>query len=200
MPLIDSSTFSGYGKPNDLRRQVRDWLIKGYLVSLKKGLYVFSEEYRKIQPLNLFIANFLVAPSYVSLEYALAFYELIPERVGVITSVTTKKTKVFKNVFGRYEYHSVKESLFFGYKKIKLEGNNVFVALPEKALVDYFYLNPDAKADFSYFDSLRLQNLDAMNTESLKSVALKIKNRRVTKITQKLLLYREEHKKRLKTL
>ena len=83
-PLIDASTFTLYSKDSrHLRRQVREWVKRGYLLRLKKGLYPFSPAYRRIEPSPLFIANFLLSPSYLSVEYALGFYDLIPERVTV---------------------------------------------------------------------------------------------------------------------
>jgi len=108
-PLIDSSTFVLLpGDTQGLRCDVQYWRKHGYLIPLKRGIYVFSEDLRK-QPLSMgFIANNLLLPSYVSLEYALSYYDLIPERVTVYTSVTTQKTTTFKTPIGIFEYHSVK--------------------------------------------------------------------------------------------
>ncbi|MCK9257972.1 MAG: hypothetical protein M0P02_07855, partial [Sulfurospirillaceae bacterium] len=57
-----------------------NYMVKiGDLISLKRGVYVFSEKYR-IKDLNyILIANILHKPSYVSFEYALSYYGLIPE-------------------------------------------------------------------------------------------------------------------------
>ena len=200
-PLIDSSTFSLYNeKPQSLRRQVREWVRKDYLIPLKRGLYIFSDEWRKIQPSVLFMANFLVLPSYVSLEYALSFYELIPEKVTTVTSVTTKKTKIFTNLLGSFEYRSIKEDLFFGFKKeIDKEGKEFFIALPEKALLDYFYLNPHFQGNFSELESLRLQNLEALNIKLLETYGLKY-NKRIRKIAQVLTRFVKKEKARYKRL
>lgn len=199
-PLIDSSTFSLYNeKPQSLRRQVREWIKKDYLIPLKRGLYIFSGEWRKIQPSVLFIANFLVLPSYVSLEYALGFYDIIPEKVTVVTSVTTKKTKIFKNLLGSFEYRSIKENLFFGLKKEIDNNQEFFIALPEKALLDYFYLNSHFQGNFSELESLRLQNLENLNTELLETYGLKY-NKRIRKITQVLVELVKKEKARYKRL
>ena len=94
-PFIESSTYSLYtSNPDILRVQVNKWKQKGYLLKLKKGLYVFSQKYGKYPISGLLIANYLVYPSYVSLECALGFYDLIPEMVSVFTSITTKKLTV----------------------------------------------------------------------------------------------------------
>lgn len=199
-PVIDSSTFALYNeKPQDLRRQVREWIKKGYLIPLKRGLYLFSGEWRKIQPSVLFMANFLVLPSYVSLEYGLAFHQIIPEKVTVVTSVTTKKTKIFQNLLGSFEYHSIKEELFFGFKKEIDNAQEFFIALPEKALLDYFYLNNHFRGNFSELASLRLQNLEALNIKLLEDYGLKY-NERIRKITRVLIEFIEKETARYRRL
>ncbi len=199
-PLIDSSTFSLYNeKPQSLRRQVREWVKKDYLIPLKRGLYILSSQWRKIQPSVLFMANFLVLPSYVSLEQALGFYGIIPEKVTVITSVTTKKTKIFKNLVGNFEYRSIKEDLFFGFKKEIDNNQEFFIALPEKALLDFFYLNNHFQGNFSELESLRLQNLELLNTKSLETYGLRY-NKRVRKIAKVLIEFAEKEKSRYRRL
>ncbi len=199
-PLIDSSTFSLYNeKPQSLRRQVREWVKKDYLIPLKRGLYIFSSQWRKVQPSVLFMANFLVLPSYVSLEQALGFYGIIPEKVTVITSVTTKKTKIFNNLVGSFEYRSIKEDLFFGFKKEIDNNQEFFIALPEKALLDFFYLNNHFQGDFSELESLRLQNLEALNMELLETYGLRY-NKRIRKIAKVLIEFAEKEKGRYRRL
>lgn len=199
-PLIDSSTFSLYNeKPQNLRRQVREWVKKDYLIPLKRGLYIFSSQWRKIQPSVLFMANFLVLPSYVSLEQALGFYEIIPEKVTVITSVTTKKTKIFKNLVGSFEYRSIKKNLFFGFKKEIDNNQEFFIALPEKALLDFFYLNNHFQGDFSELESLRLQNLEVLNIKLLETYGLKY-NKRIRKIAEVLIEFVKKEKGRYRRL
>jgi len=199
-PLIDSSTFSLYNeKPQNLRRQVREWVKKDYLIPLKRGLYIFSSQWRKIQPSVLFMANFLVLPSYVSLEQALGFYEIIPEKVTVITSVTTKKTKIFRNLVGSFEYRSIKEDLFFGFKKEIDNNQEFFIALPEKALLDFFYLNNHFQGNFSELESLRLQNLEVLNIRLLETYGLKY-NKRIRKIAEVLIEFVKKEKGRYRRL
>ena len=80
-------------KEYDQPIQKINYMVKnGDLISLKRGIYVFSEKYRT-SPLNyISIANILHKPSYVSFEYALSYHGLIPERVYTITSATSKKS------------------------------------------------------------------------------------------------------------
>ena len=99
--VIDSSTFSLLGEdPQNIRCQVQYWRRQGHLILLKRGVYVLSNDLRK-HPLSMgFISNFLFSPSYISLEYALSYYDLIPEAATVYTSVSTKKTTKFKTPLG----------------------------------------------------------------------------------------------------
>src|SRR4030066_75751 len=63
------------------KRQLSRWQEKGFLVKLRRGLYLLNENDRKIHPSKVFLANSLYFPSYVSTEYALGYYDLIPEKV-----------------------------------------------------------------------------------------------------------------------
>jgi predicted transcriptional regulator of viral defense system len=161
--IIDSSSFVMLDeKLADIRRQVSGWVKKGYLIQLKKGVYVFSDTYRKIAPSPRFIANYLVMPSYLSLEYALGYYDLIPEKVTVYSSLTTKKTQTFTNVLGKFEYCSVKESLFFGFTKVSSNNHDFFIVLPEKAILDFFYFHENIQGAPGEFEAFRFQNLEIL--------------------------------------
>lgn len=200
VPLIDSSTFTLYSKKAEgLRRQVSDWIKKGYLIQIKKGFYIFSDEYRKIYPSVLFLANFLEFPSYISLEYALNFYGLIPEKVTVITSVTTKKTNDFNNCLGRFEYRTIKEDLFFGFREELDREQKFLIALPEKAILDFFYLNTRFLGKYSEFESLRLQNLEKLDIDLLSHFSYKY-NERTKKVAGSLKGFILEYKDKYKTI
>jgi predicted transcriptional regulator of viral defense system len=161
--IIDSASFVLLDeKLVDIRRQVSGWVKKGYLLQLKKGVYVFNDTYRKVVPSQRFIANYLVMPSYLSLEYALGYYDLIPERVTVYSSLTTKKTQTFTNNLGKFEYCSIKESLFFGFIKATSDNQEFFIALPEKAILDFFYSRENIRGTFGEFEAFRFQNLEIL--------------------------------------
>ena len=125
-----------------LKNQLGLWQKQGLLLKLKRGLYILNEEDRKINPSRTFIANQLVAPSYVSTEYALFFYGLIPEKVEDVTSITTKKTTVVRNSFGTFRYQHLNTNCFTGFEQVEeKDGLSFFIARPEKAIVDFLYLN-----------------------------------------------------------
>lgn len=199
VPVIDSRTFSMYESSDDLRRQVTRWVKRGKLIPLKRGLYIFNDQYRKKKADPLFIANLLVHPSYVSLTYALWHYGLIPEQVSVITSVTTKKTRTFDNETGTHEYRSIKKAAFKGYKRLRKGDHNIFIAAPEKALVDYFYYYSGKGADAEYFESLRLQNLDRLDLHDINSYK-GVYNKRVDKVITAFSAYCKDYERRFRSL
>src|SRR3989338_4118575 len=86
-------------------------LKEGFFIKLRNVLYVLSCEL----PPEQLIANRLYEPSYLSLEYALAHYQLIPEAVYEITSVTTRATREFDVHGKKYRYHRFKKHYFTGY-------------------------------------------------------------------------------------
>lgn len=137
------------------RNNLVRWTRRGYLAHLRRGWYAFPELKAKPEFAD-YIAGRIYRPSYVSLHSALAFYELIPEAVVQITSVTSLKTASFANVFGEYSYKSVKAELMFGYFQRQLvDGRSTAYATCEKALLDLLYLYPFYTAEADILD-LRL--------------------------------------------
>src|SRR3989344_5589396 len=84
-------------------------------VKIRNGLYALRSE----APTELEIANRLYGPSYISLEYALAYYRFIPETVYTVTSVTTKITREFTVEGKNYEYSRIKRKAYTGYQLAK---------------------------------------------------------------------------------
>jgi predicted transcriptional regulator of viral defense system len=191
-PVISTShIFNVTRKVQALRNQLSRWQEKSLIIKLRKGLYIFNENDRKIHPSRIFLANQLCSPSYVSTEYALGYYDLIPEKVEDVTSVTTKNVKKFTNQFGTFIYQHLKTDLFFGFKEISDENKlPVLIAEPEKAMLDFIYLN---LKDFKNKDkdifalSYRFQNLEILKKKKLKDYAKRYKNKAVLKVVDNLL-------------
>lgn len=186
-PLFSSSQISSItDREQILRNQLTQWQKQGLLFCVKKGLYILNEADRKINPSRLFIANQLLSPSYISTEYALSFYGLIPEKVEDITSITTKKTNLFQNAFGTFRYQHINVPAFIGFREVRDEaGLPFFIAGPEKAIVDFFYLHlsdfhRDDKDIFSF--SYRFQNISDLNKKRFKDFAKTFGNRKLLKI------------------
>ncbi len=151
--------------------QLHRWARSGRVIRLKRGLYTLPEERRLARFSLPWLANTLYSPSYVSLEFALSWFDMIPERVSVITSVTRLKTKTFLNPLGRFTYQHLKEDLFFGLEA-KTDENRaqILIATPEKALLDWLYLKKDWEPTVDDFEkNLRLQQLDQLKRNRLRS-------------------------------
>jgi len=147
---------------NVFRYQLSSWRKNGYIGRLKRGLYFFIDEKDKMIPEE--VAFLLREPSYLSLEFMLSRYGLIPEMVYARTSVTTKTTVKFSNDFGNFTYRQVHPRLFFGYEPVELPSGKYLAADPEKALLDFLYLNLDKINDRRDLDGLRI------NCEELKRI------------------------------
>lgn len=159
----------------NMRNQLKRWQSKKLLVRLKRGVYLLNPSDRKINPSRTYIANQLYHPSYISLEYALKFYDLIPERVSDLTSITTRKTLRLKNEAGTFIYQHIKPQAFRGFKALNDEAGLIFfIAEPEKAVVDFFYLNLEKfeEADEKVFEeSYRLQNVEMLKQKKVMKFA-----------------------------
>lgn len=123
--------YSDYSNPLDkIKREVD----RGSLIRLNRGLYETS---KTVNPYLL--AAFILSPSYLSFEWALSYYNLIPERVVSITSASLcmKKNKTFINNFGRYEYSDIPPSAFSEGITYLEEGDYIVkIATKEKAICD----------------------------------------------------------------
>ncbi|HRM35923.1 MAG TPA: hypothetical protein PLX81_06120, partial [Aliarcobacter cryaerophilus] len=119
---------------SNVNEKISNLIRNGDLIRLKKGFYTFSKPYQT-KPIDLIsVANSLYTPSYVSFDYALSFYGMIPERVSEITSATSKNEKLFETPIGRFSYKKVSiEAYSLGVDWIydDIEGGK-FIATPEK--------------------------------------------------------------------
>lgn len=142
--------------------QLSLWRKRGYIESLKRGLDIFSDEKNKLSPEE--VSFILYEPSYLSLEYALSYYGVIPEIVFVKTAVTTKTTRKFSNGFGSFSYRHIKPELFFGYIAKDTTVGKYLLAEPEKAFLDYLYFNLGKIDDENDISELRI------NKEELEKI------------------------------
>lgn len=136
--------------------QLSLWVKKGYLIRLKNGIYAFARDAEKLKA--EYIAHLLYQPSYLSLESAMSGYGLIPEMVYARTSVTAKTTRTFDNFFGHFIYRHIKKELFWGYIPVSTPTGQYLEAEPEKAVLDYLYLNLAGIRSQEDFDGIRLNH------------------------------------------
>ena len=124
----------GYKRPND---KIHELIAKNILLPLKKGLYVTGKTIGSNQVPKELIANLMYGPSYVSLDYALAHYNMIPERVVKISSVCNKPSKIRTNALATFIYKHVPTPYYsYGISEYSNASITCLMASPEKALCD----------------------------------------------------------------
>jgi len=171
------------------QRRLADWTKAGKVLPLRRGLYTLPKKHRQIEPHPFVVANRLVPNSYISLEMALRHYNLIPEHVAVVTSVTIGRPGHWQSEFGRFSYRHIHPNYFFGMTHRTIAaGQTARIALPEKALLDLIYLRKRGD-DPAFIQSLRLQNLETLNMQQLHAFAFRFdkpKLYRAVQVIQKL--------------
>jgi predicted transcriptional regulator of viral defense system len=132
---------SNYRSPND---KISELLKSKELISIKRGLYITGPTTDLPSPEPFLIANHLRGPSYVSLESALSYWNMIPERAYEISSVTIKSSKLYKTPVGRFSYQHLKVPYYsYGIKSITYSPKQtILIASREKALCDKIVLTP----------------------------------------------------------
>ena len=135
----------------DLNYWIKKLTSEKMILPLKKGFYIspFYTETAIKSPEQLelywvYLANVLRSPSYVSLEYVLSKYNIIPETTFALTSITLKSSRVYNTSKTTFIYRNVKRELFYGYQLLVFgnTGLEVRIAYPYKALFDFLYLKP----------------------------------------------------------
>lgn len=151
-------------KNTKLGREVKE----GKLIKIINGLY----ETNANTP-GYLLAGSIYGPSYISFDYALAYYGLIPERVDVVTSATfnKKKRKKYMTHFGTFTYQDVPKNVYAEEIILKKENQYIYqIASPEKALCDKLYtlrpLKNMENLETMLFDDLRIDE-DIFNTLSV---------------------------------
>ncbi len=154
-----------------IRRLVRE----GELIPIIKGLY---ETDRNIP--GHYLAQVLYGPSYLSFEFALSYYSLIPEAVYNFTSATfeKKKAKRYSTPFGMFTYRDVPgEAYPVGVQWHVENGYGFQIASPEKALCDELYiispLTNRSELKHFLFEDLRidLTGFSSLNRDDLLQIA-----------------------------
>lgn len=128
-PLLGS-----YTNPDDfISRLVKS----GELIRIKNGFFVIAEKIKENPVPYEQIANLLYGPSYVSLEWALSYYKMIPEGVYVMTSVCVDRSKSFKTPIGTFDYNYLNHSRYsIGIDQKENVNGRFLIARPEKSLAD----------------------------------------------------------------
>lgn len=184
-----SDVLAEYRRPND---KINDLVQSGFLISLRRGLYVPGPELDLPLPHLFVIANHLRGPSYVSLETALAHWELIPERVYEINSISLKTSHVYNTPIGSFTYRHLDAPYYsFGLQRVEV-GDNQFalMASPEKAICDKIittagitlrsqsqtmaFLMDDLRIDEEALEHLNLNTISSWITDAPKASSLRM--------------------------
>jgi hypothetical protein len=159
-----------YKKPRDKISS----LIKNKDISrVKKGLYVLGKEYNK--PYNKYIlANQIYGPSYITGQTALAFWNMIPERVELIISMTAKRKKIFETPVGIFSYLYCSKNVFNIGIKLEDTGDQkkILIASPEKALCDTIAAQTPISSKKKMKEFLELMRLDYGGIKKFDSALL----------------------------
>ena len=144
----------------------------GKFIKIINGLYETDPNVN-----GYLLAGCIYGPSYLSFDFALSYYGLIPEKMTAFTSATCnkKKKKIYNNHFGTYMYRDVPLEVYpLGINIVEEGEYNYQIATPEKALCDKLYtLHPiknilelenvlfnDLRIDYAEFIKLNVSDLE----------------------------------------
>lgn len=175
------------------KQKMNEWLKSGSLIRVKKGIYIFGDEVRRESYSKKLLANWIYGPSYISLESALSHYGLIPERVEVLTSITSKKDKSFQTPIGDFTYRYLNIKKYpLGILRESISGQrHVLMASVEKALIDQLSLSLDQSIENrgdleeTLFDNLRIDEdelLKRISYKNLKQISQHYKKKSITQL------------------
>ncbi len=176
----------GYAYP---RKKITSLLHKEEIIRVKKGLYLFGEGQRRSPYCRELLANLIYGPSCISLEYALHYHGLTPERVETITSVCCGRSRSFTTPVGSFSYRMIPLAAFsIGIDRIELaDGRSFLMAIAEKALADRIIMERGSgittqKKLLTYLnDNLRIDSeaLRVLDRETLLVIAAAYRSRRL---------------------
>ena len=162
-PMI-VQTLSDYSNPSCRLGRLVD---KGEYIKVVRGIYETDP-----RTPGHYLAQAIRNPSYISFEWALSYYGLIPEAVSTYTCATylTHRSKRYSNHFGIYSYRDTAYRAFpFCTRMISENGYCWWIADPEKALCDELYIKPPVYSlkdmEDMLFEDLRIDEEELMKMD-----------------------------------
>lgn len=186
------------------RGKINQWLKTGELIRVKKGLYIFGDKARRVPYSMELLANLIYGPSAISLQYALAYYGLIPEAVNTVTSITSKRHKKFNTPIGDFSYTYLPAAKYALGIQLQILPNKMsfLIASPEKALCDLVALSSkdlqltseDAFVAF-LFEDLRIDEalFSELSLQDIQYLALHYRNTRLKQFAKYTNLWMKKH-------
>lgn len=157
------------------------------LIRLKNGFFVIAEKIEKNSVPFEQIANLLYGPSYLSFEWALSRYGMIPEGVYVVTSTSPTKTKIIKTPLGTFDYFYLSHFRYsVGIDQMQNSSGNFLIATPEKALADLVHRKSqnlegkDLLTDLLEARRIDEESLKRLNKKHLEQIAKNYRSRAVS--------------------
>jgi len=140
------------------------WVKKGFLVKIKRNLYVLKEKWDVLENEGKFIlANLIQVPSYISLMTAMGYFEITTQVqrdfVESICIHRTKEVEIEKTIFN---YTKIDEKLYFDFSRER----EFFIATPEKAFLDALYLMSIKRYSFD-LTSIDFAKLDVARIKTI---------------------------------
>lgn len=151
----------------------------GHLVHLSRGLWAFKD---RVAPLALpeYLTN--PFPSYVSLQSALFYHDMISQIPSITYAVSISRTKRYETPIGVVSIHHVNPSFFFGFEST---GRGIAkMATPEKALIDFLYLSPAKSNLFRALPELELPK--SFSAKKVRKIIGRIRSARRNKLVKRL--------------
>ncbi|HPD29732.1 MAG TPA: hypothetical protein PLL20_07035 [Phycisphaerae bacterium] len=182
-----------------IRVQLSRWMKQGKLIGLRRGVYTLPDTYRRAPVTPARLANDLYRPSYLSGLWALGFYDMIPERVVWLTSVTPRVPRRFENPLGVFDYRNIKQDCFLGFSSLRHGGEEILVAKPEKALLDHWHLTPGEWTS-ERLAEMRYQHVDRVAEDRLREYATCFRSPRLDRAVERWLTLAAEEAKGTVTL
>ncbi len=199
--LLD--TLKGYEKPRD---KITSLIRQDAIIRVKKGIYVFGPNLARRPFSREILANMIYGPSCLSLDYALHYHGLIPERVEAVTSVTSGRGRRFSTPVGLFIYRQVPLAAYpVGIDRVQLEGGRAFLmAVPEKALADKIHddrgtgIRSQGEMRQYLLESLRIdaESLGKLRTETITDLAERYRSRKLRLLSEVVNRFREEGERR----
>lgn len=161
---------------NDARHSLIKRLLKSKaLIRIRKGLYLITSKTKQALPDEFELASLIYEPSFISLESALSYHNLIPEAVYITTCVSPKRAQEFKTPIGIFSYTHVPEQGFYTeVRRVSTQTGTIFVAEPWRALADMIYtrhkiwknlaqLEADLRIDINELLKFEIQSLELLS-------------------------------------
>lgn len=175
-----------YTNPDDfISRMVKS----GELIRLKNGFFLIAEKIDDLPVPFEQIANLLYGPSYISFEWALSFYKMIPEGVYVVTSAAANKSKTFTTPIGTFDYTYLSHHRYsIGIDQQENAAGRFLIATPEKALADLIHFKnkkiepKDLLVDLIESRRIDEDTLKSLNKKLLVEIADNYRSKAVTNL------------------